>query len=40
MSDSESFLSRWSRRKREVSQEAEPANPPGGVGLRNRRDVL
>jgi hypothetical protein len=28
MSDSERFLSRWSRRKREVFQESEPANPP------------
>jgi hypothetical protein len=28
MSDPEDFLSRWSRRKREVSPEAEPVNPP------------
>jgi hypothetical protein len=28
MSDPEDFLSRWSRRKREVSSEAEPENPP------------
>jgi len=28
MSDPENFLSRWSRRKREVSPEAEPVNPP------------
>jgi uncharacterized protein DUF3306 len=31
MSDPESFLSRWSRRKREVSQEAEAANPPAAT---------
>jgi hypothetical protein len=28
MSDPDNFLSRWSRRKREVSLETEPANPP------------
>jgi hypothetical protein len=28
MSDPEDFLSRWSRRKREASPEAEPVNPP------------
>jgi Protein of unknown function (DUF3306) len=31
MSDPESFLSRWSRRKREVSHEAEAANPPAAT---------
>jgi uncharacterized protein DUF3306 len=28
MSDPEDFLSRWSRRKREASSQAEPVNPP------------
>jgi hypothetical protein len=32
MSDPENFLSRWSRRKREVSPQADPANPPAVDG--------
>src|SRR3981189_533482 len=32
MSDPENFVSRWSRRKREVLQETEAANPPAAAG--------
>jgi Protein of unknown function (DUF3306) len=41
MSDPENFLSRWSRRKREVSPQADPANPPAAdeTGVDDRPSV-
>jgi Protein of unknown function (DUF3306) len=41
MSDPENFLSRWSRRKREVSPQADPANPPAAdeTGVDDRASV-
>jgi hypothetical protein len=38
MSDPESFLSRWSRRKREVLQETEATNPPAATDAHAQAD--